>query len=97
MVTKKHSLRFIAAVGVCTVSIIVENLLFFHNLSRILIIIQLTEDVVDDAFADMARHAMLLLVGRGTTIPPEHRRKPRRTEEPNIDVVWVKYLDVAFV
>ena len=47
----------------------------------------LTEDVVDDTFADMARHAMLLLVGRGMTIPPEHRRKPRRTEEPNIVVV----------
>jgi len=47
----------------------------------------LTEDVVDDTFADMARHAMLLLVGRGMTIPPEHRRKPRRTEEPNIVVM----------
>jgi hypothetical protein len=47
----------------------------------------LTEDVVDDTFADMARHAMLLLVGRGMTIPPEHRRKPRRTVEPNIVVM----------
>jgi hypothetical protein len=45
--------------------------------------------VVDDTFADMARHAMLLLVGRGMTIPPEHRRKPRRSEEPNIVVMVI--------
>ena len=45
--------------------------------------------MVDDTFADMARHAMLLLVGRGMTIPPEHRRKPRRSEEPNIVVMVI--------
>jgi hypothetical protein len=60
-----------------------KNRVSTENLS----LMPLTEDVVDDTFADMARHAMLLLVGRGMTIPPEHRRKPRRTEEPNIVVM----------